>query len=357
MGFRERQCTVAVAAVLLTGAWVSSASASTVAVDGDAVVYKAGDGEANDLTVRDDVGGSTFTDAGATIEPGAGCAALPSGAVACAPGPALLTVAVGDRADSVDADTNFFVEIRVTGGIGDDTLHSGSASGRLHEVDGGSGDDTIATAVNLIGTQVDDGGPGDDSVWAQGGGFGNLTGGSGDDSLRYTQRSPGQTPELMDGGSGTDLYWWEGPDPFDDQFPARALAAGDGFDTLKIDLGPFGPAPSSTSRPATTASPASSARTSTTCCWVTAARTSSRAAAATTRSIRAAASTSSTAARATTRSPCATACRTSPPAAMGPTACAPTRARSTMSARAARRWCGRHADPWRAGSGRARRGR
>jgi Ca2+-binding RTX toxin-like protein len=241
MGFRERQCTVAVAAVLLTGAWVSSASASTVAVDGDAVVYKAGDGEANDLTVRDDVGGSTFTDAGATIEPGAGCAALPSGAVACAPGPALLTVAVGDRADSVDADTNFFVEIRVTGGIGDDTLHSGSASGRLHEVDGGSGDDTIATAVNLIGTQVDDGGPGDDSVWAQGGGFGNLTGGSGDDSLRYTQRSPGQTPELMDGGSGTDLYWWEGPDPFDDQFPARALAAGDGFDTLKIDLGPFGP--------------------------------------------------------------------------------------------------------------------
>jgi hypothetical protein len=231
MGFRERQCTVAVAAVLLTGAWVSSASASTVAVDGDAVVYKAGDGEANDLTVRDDVGGSTFTDAGATIEPGAGCAALPSGAVACAPGPALLTVAVGDRADSVDADTNFFVEIRVTGGIGDDTLHSGSASGRLHEVDGGSGDDTIATAVNLIGTQVDDGGPGDDSVWAQGGGFGNLTGGSGDDSLRYTQRSPGQTPELMDGGSGTDLYWWEGPDPFDDQFPARALAAGDGFDT------------------------------------------------------------------------------------------------------------------------------
>jgi Ca2+-binding RTX toxin-like protein len=240
MGFRQRQCTVAVAAVLLTGAWANSAPAATVAVDGDAVVYRAGDGEANDLTVRDDFGGSTFTDAGATIEAGAGCAALPTGAVACAPGPALLTVSVGDRADSVDADTNFYAEVRVAGGTGDDTLRSGSASGRLHEVDGGSGDDTIITGVNLIGTQVDDGGPGDDAVWAQGGGFGKLTGGSGDDSLRYTQRAPGQTPELMDGGSGTDLYWWEGPDPFDDQFPARALAAGDGFDTLKIDLGPFG---------------------------------------------------------------------------------------------------------------------
>jgi Ca2+-binding RTX toxin-like protein len=241
MGFRQRQCTVAVAAVVLTGAWASAASASTVGVEGDTIVYRAGDGEANDLTVRDDFGGSTFTDAGAKIEPGAGCAALPTGAVACAPGPTLLAVSVGDRADSVDADTNFFLRVGVDGGTGDDALHSGSASGRLHEVDGGAGDDTITTAVNLIGTQVDDGGPGDDSVWAQGGGVGKLIGGSGDDSLRYAQRAPGQAPDLMDGGSDNDLYLWEGPDPFDDQFPARALGAGSGFDTLKIDLGPFGP--------------------------------------------------------------------------------------------------------------------
>jgi Ca2+-binding RTX toxin-like protein len=240
MGIMQRRWAVAIAAVGLSSAWVSSAPAATVAVNGGAIAYEAGGGEANQLTVRDDFGGTTFTDAGATIEPGAGCTALPSGAVACLPGPPLLTVAVGDRDDGVDADTNFFADVRVNGGTGDDALHSGSASGHLHEVDGGAGDDTITTGVNLIGTQIDSGGPGDDSVWAQGGGVGELTGGSGNDTLRYTQRAPGQAPERMDGDSGNDLYWWEGPDPFDDQFPARALAPGDGFDTLKADLGPFG---------------------------------------------------------------------------------------------------------------------
>lgn len=240
MGFRQRQCAMAIAAVVLTGAWVSSASAATVSVDGDTVAYQAASGEANALTVRDDFGGTTFSDEGATIDPGAGCAALPSGAVTCAPGPTRLAISVGDGDDSVDADTNFLFEIRITGGSGDDTLHSGSASGRLHELDGGYGDDTLTTGVNLIGTQVLTGGPGDDSAWAQGGGFGELVGGSGDDSLRYTQRAPGQAPSRMDGGSGNDTYLWEGPDPFDADFPARAIAAGDGFDTLKADLGPFG---------------------------------------------------------------------------------------------------------------------
>jgi hypothetical protein len=44
----------------------------------------------------------------------------------------------------------------------------------------------------------------------------------------------------MDGGSDNDTYRWEGPDPFDDQFAGRAIAPGNGFDTLRADLGPFG---------------------------------------------------------------------------------------------------------------------
>ena len=241
MGFKHRQCAAAIAAVALTAAWADSASAATVTEDGGAIAYQAADGEANALTVRDDGAAVIFSDAGAAIQPGAGCQTLSTGAVACAGGPALLTISVGDRNDTVDADTNILMEIRIDGGAGDDTLHSGSALGRLHELGGGDGDDTLTTSVNLIGTQILTGGRGDDSLWAQNGGFGRLIGNSGDDTLRYDQRAPNQAPSLMDGGSGNDTYRWEGPDPFDDQFAARALAPGNGLDTLRADLGPFGP--------------------------------------------------------------------------------------------------------------------
>jgi hypothetical protein len=240
MRFKQQQCAVAIAAVALTGACVSSAPAATVAVAGDTVVYQADAGEANALTVRDDFGGTTVTDPGASIKPGAGCEAQASGAVTCATGPTLLAISVGDGDDSVDADTNFFDEVRIDGASGDDTLHSGSASGRRHVLDGGYGDDTLTTSVNLIGTQILSGGPGDDSAWMQAGGFGELSGGSGDDTLRYSQRAPDQTPSRMDGASGNDRYLWDGPDPFDAQFAARAIVPGTGFDTLKADLGPFG---------------------------------------------------------------------------------------------------------------------
>jgi Ca2+-binding RTX toxin-like protein len=240
MGFKQRQCAVAIAAVAVTGAWTGSAHAATVAVDGDVIAYQAASGEANALTVRDDGVAVSFSDAGAGIQPGAGCVALPTGDAACLGGPTQLAISVGDRDDSVDAETNILKEIRIDGGTGDDTLHSGSASGRLHALNGGSGDDELTTAVNIIGTQVLSGGAGNDSAWAQGGGFGELIGGSGHDSLRYTQRVPGQAPSRMDGGSGNDTYRWEGPDPFDDDFAARAIAPGDDFDTLRVDLGPFG---------------------------------------------------------------------------------------------------------------------
>jgi len=223
MGFKQRQCAVTIAAVALTGAWAGSASASTVAVTGAAVVYQAGSGDANALSVSDGLEGTTFSDAGASIQPGAGCATQPSGAVTCAPGPTLLAISVGDRDDTVNAETNLLDEVRIDGGSG------------------GSDDDTLSTSVNLLGTQVLTGGPGDDSAWAQAGGFGELSGGSGDDSLRYTERAPGQAPSRMDGGGGNDLYRWEGPDAFDPGFPASAIVPGTGFDTLQADLGPFGP--------------------------------------------------------------------------------------------------------------------
>jgi Ca2+-binding RTX toxin-like protein len=240
MGFKQRQCATAIAAVVLTGAWVSAAPAATVSVAGDAIVYQADYGEANALAVTDDETATTFTDAGAVIQPGAGCEAQASGAVACAAGPTQLFISLADRDDSADAETNFLKEVHIDGGSGDDTLHSGSDRGRLHVLEGGYGDDTLTTSVNLLGTQSISGGPGDDTEWAQAGGFADFAGGSGDDELHYSQRAPGQAPSRMDGGSGNDLYLWEGPDPFDAQFPAQAIVPGQGFDTLRADLGPFG---------------------------------------------------------------------------------------------------------------------
>jgi Ca2+-binding RTX toxin-like protein len=243
MTFKQRQCALAIAVAALTGAWVSSAPAATVAVDGDTIAYHADYGEENALTVRDDGVQATFSDAGASIRPGAGCAAQASGAVACdtgTPGSRVVDVDVRDRDDTVDADTSAVQAVRIAGGSGDDTLHSGSASGERHVLDGGSGDDSLTTSVNLLGAQVLIGGAGDDTAWAQAGGAAELIGNSGDDTLHYTQRAPGQTPSRMDGGSDNDLYLWEGPDPFDAQFPARAIVPGGGFDTLKADLGPFG---------------------------------------------------------------------------------------------------------------------
>jgi len=243
MGFKQRQCAVAIAAATLTGAWVSSAPAATVAVDGATIAYRADFGETNALTLRDDGVQATFSDAGASIRPGAGCAAQPSGAVACdtgVPGSSVVQINLGDGDDTVDADTSAIQEVRIYGGSGADTLHSGSASGERHVLDGGGGDDALTTSVNLLGSQRLIGGAGDDTAWAQAGGAAELIGNTGNDTLHYTQRAPGQTPSRIDGGSGNDLYLWEGPDPFDAQFPARAIVPGGGFDTLKAVLGPFG---------------------------------------------------------------------------------------------------------------------
>ena len=44
----------------------------------------------------------------------------------------------------------------------------------------------------------------------------------------------------MDGGSGNDIYRWEGPDRSTSSSRRAAIVPGKGFDTLRADLGPFG---------------------------------------------------------------------------------------------------------------------
>jgi RTX calcium-binding nonapeptide repeat (4 copies) len=168
------------------------------------VVYVAGPGERNDTVVEAAYAGAPWIvrDAGAVIEPGAGCAALDAHAAGCtAPlnagmfgGLALADASLGDLEDRIrlqapDASASF--RLFVDGGDGDDTLTGAQGGGALH---GGAGDDQLLspTVPGSFKTLLDGGGGTDE-----------LRGGDGPETLTDGDLgAPG--PDVLDGGGGRD---------------------------------------------------------------------------------------------------------------------------------------------------------
>jgi hypothetical protein len=151
-----------------------------------ALTVEAGHGQANRITVTEDAGGYTVTDAGTPLAAGEGCEAVTPSEVRCS-----TPRAVGDRSAFVDAsggsdqvwvglDRATVAEVR--GGTGADVVFGGAGDDFLL---GGSGRDAV---VGGAGVDVLDGGPDDDV----------LHGGPDRDAVTYQPRSRPVTVDLAE---------------------------------------------------------------------------------------------------------------------------------------------------------------
>jgi hypothetical protein len=186
---------------------VSSASASTLAVDaGGTIHFTAAWGEANAVDATDLDTGNTMvvTDTGSRIKVGNGCVAVTSHEGRC---PYVLgqdmVLDLGDRDDSAVARTFGLLErVRVNGGSGDDTIADSPQFGA--EVSGGQGDDTILVHPNTGGSVDVHGDWGEDFITAVAA-SGVVDGDVGDDKITLTSfvNPPGGTSSAY-GGFGDD---------------------------------------------------------------------------------------------------------------------------------------------------------
>ena len=210
-------------------------------------VFRAFNGETNDLTVTGGLG-FTFFDSLAMLTAGPGCTVLPNGSASCEPS-RIVEVHLKDEDDTARVTMNSGTA-RVWAGSGDDTVTADSfccatfvygqggdddvtAHGEGGQVaDGGSGDD-IVHAGGFAGDGTGLGGSGDDIVYfASGfGGFATLDGGNGDDTI-VTQPSGG----AASGGDGDDIIAIHGPVPGPLGGGGFTVSGGDGADTIIGDV-------------------------------------------------------------------------------------------------------------------------
>ncbi len=229
--------------LLLTALAPSSALAASAYKSYGKLVFSAGGGERNDVSVS--VSGTTFTvaDTGAAVTPiGPGCASAGSNTVTCTNGGSggsisYLWLSTGDGDDA--ATNTAAIPSWIDGGSGNDHLVGGGSQDWLF---GNSGDDLL------------DGGSGADSI----------SGGDGVDTVDYSTRASGLTVTLDDqygdgaagendnvrtsvenalGGSGNDsltgsavnnaLTGGAGDDTIDGGSGADSIDGGDGADLLR----------------------------------------------------------------------------------------------------------------------------
>jgi Ca2+-binding RTX toxin-like protein len=223
--------------LVASGGLVPSARAATVEASDGTVVFRAGPGEANDVTVTTTRTASDFgvtvTDAGAPLAAGPGCDQL-ANAVAC-PHARSLIVWAGNRDDHVGlSDRVGFGYTAIYGEQGDDSLNVSSSVGMSPLLVGGRGDDTLTAHMNS-GRDVPilHGGRGSDSLQLEDIAAGEAFGGPGDDRILYdgTPRAP--APLVLEGDVGDDTYSF-GFLTAQHGFTAAlaAIVSGPGFDTL-----------------------------------------------------------------------------------------------------------------------------
>ena len=221
---------VVVAGTLLIAPAAHAATVSSVSDPAGhaTITYNAHSGEANDLNVGF-TGGTVFTDAGASITAGPGCAASANGAV-CPANPELIDVLLRNRDDRASIIGYPQVQnIHLSAGAGDDNATGVAVIDVLLE--GDAGDDVLEAESDVTATT--DGGSGDDTLTV----FpflatGRAIGGSGSDQLYFKAAGPGPSLADLDGGNGADLLVAQ---------PAGAagstLDGGAGNDVIAIDDG------------------------------------------------------------------------------------------------------------------------
>ena len=190
----------------------ATASAGTVAYEGDTLVISASAGELNDLTLSgENPGKLSISESGGTYSfPSDRCEQEdPQYAIHCDE-PSAVRAELGDLNDRavVNHTVPQGLVVLVRGGDGRDDMKV--IDGRtVATFDGGAGDDIL---LSEEGADVLIGGPGDDKLTG-GAGADELHGDDGDDKLR-ADRDQDSSPDVLDGGAGVDTVddWGGGPD-------------------------------------------------------------------------------------------------------------------------------------------------
>ncbi|WP_212822384.1 calcium-binding protein [Catellatospora sp. TT07R-123] len=284
------------AVVLATAAPAYAAVDGRARLSGTTLIFQAGSGVANTVTVTPVPGGLRVDDAWPII-PGPGCAAITATAVLCAGKPTDLSMKTYDGNDTVTDGTALPAFIGagdgddlvyalsggpklIYGEYGDDALLAGPGSDKLYGQDGAdqlyagdgadylSGGDGIDYLEGDGGTDIMEGGAGYDTasyrihaaaVTASLDGVGNdgapgendiiaadvegLQGGYGDDTLTGNAADNsldgGDGADLLDGLGGADnMFGGDGPDTLLGGDGADWLDGGAGFDTIDGGPGP-----------------------------------------------------------------------------------------------------------------------
>ena len=197
-----------------------SAAAATVSVSDGALLFVAGDGEQNEMTMTQTDAGIEVVDDGAPLLVSDGCQVVDSVHAFCAAPIEAISVSLGDGDDDANL-RDALAPVDLSGGPGDDLVQGGVVANGLQ---GGEGLDT------LLGQSAGDtmaGGAGDDLLQAFDGddiatgedGIDVMTGGAGLDYL-----SGGLDEDLVYGGGGEDRLEGNGG--------ADALIGGPGADGI-----------------------------------------------------------------------------------------------------------------------------
>jgi Ca2+-binding RTX toxin-like protein len=197
---------LAVVAVATALAVPSGAHAAVVMVPlPDVAVFRAADGETNDVTVKESLGGLTFADAGAPLETRTGC--VPGPPATCDTHAAEVLLRDGDDRAMTQLT---FADAWVSGGAGDDTI---GVSALNAAASGGPGDDRIRLSADT--RDEGHGGIGDDVLVVDAGSAVQLFGDDGRDILvgSLSGRPPGAIGEALHGGAGDDILVGAGPGP------------------------------------------------------------------------------------------------------------------------------------------------
>jgi Ca2+-binding RTX toxin-like protein len=216
--------------VLPASAQGATASADTFIVENDfqtiaitTVRYIAAPGEANAVVARYAAAGIVFTETGAPLQAGAGCAQTAPGEVTCSRDPRTneldVTVDTRDGDDRVALQLGTPTQganrraIQVFAGDGADEITKDGSGGGAVWLDGGAGADRV---VGGPGGGALVGGSGADTLI--GGPDGQLLAGDGLRQVTAPPSTPNDTPvdtgpdgdDTIDGGAGVDTATWAG---------------------------------------------------------------------------------------------------------------------------------------------------
>ncbi|MBT1187588.1 calcium-binding protein [Streptomyces sp. CJ_13] len=195
------------------------AGATVVEMSGGTLLVTAGQGVANDITIRRQGSVVIVSDAAAEVRAGTLCASRSPGSAEC-PLPAAVQAYGQDGDDSVTVSPNLDAPATLYGGSGKDTLNGGPHADRLV---GDEPPGILGSTAATPGNDTINGGPGNDTIFGLGGND-TISGGPGNDTLNGNEGN-----DTLNGNGGNDTLTGEaGNDTLNGDEGTDTLDATDG---------------------------------------------------------------------------------------------------------------------------------